>query len=137
MKVTITGMPHFNIALDLDHVDMLVECAGVHYDHKCKVAARSGGFLYGWHNLAEWHRAERGKAAAMNEAEPEPLYVTATWDQLDTASKVLEIASSVYVGPQADRTAKRMRCLALSAAFHRIVEQARQTADAWRVEFDA
>lgn len=76
-----TVMPRAVFALTLRRVeiDVLSRLSRAHYDLRCKLASQPGGFIYGWGNHLD-----------LMENEPNSR-VTATWNDLDTCLKILEV----------------------------------------------
>lgn len=50
MKAIIRCRPIFDLELSDEVVSLLIKKALTHYDKTCVVAARQGGFIYGWGN---------------------------------------------------------------------------------------
>lgn len=73
MKAIVIAKPVFLLTLDKEIVSMLMELSASHYDMRCKVASRQGGFLYGWSNCIDMG-----------------VDCTATHSNLDTTLKICE-----------------------------------------------
>lgn len=90
MKIQITASPVFHLPLTASDVRLLRELAAAHYDSVCKAAGVLGGFLYGWSNMLSCIEDEPASA--------EPRTVDATWRNIDTTLKILEMAGPVLHG---------------------------------------
>lgn len=83
MNIEITTRPKFWFKLTLAHVAVLLKLSKRHYDGHCRMASHElsvpddlpNGFLIGWWNMA---------------AQAPESQISAPWDQLDTALKILE-----------------------------------------------
>jgi hypothetical protein len=73
----------FMVEVDLDitkkALGVMLRCSEAHYDGKCKAASKQGGFLYGWKNHFELPESKNF------------IRVRATWRQVDTLCKILEM----------------------------------------------
>lgn len=92
-------------------LEVIFRTAEHHYDGKCAGSAQPGGFLYGWKNRLFF----KGSFNARNRKES--IEMPATWGELDTVAKVLEMAGYQFdnaeVGP-------------LRSAVHRVMEGIRE-----------
>lgn len=75
MKIEITADPRFWLKLSLEHVKLLQQLSGVHYDFTCKSAGVQGGFIFGWVNSIEFDSESM---------------VLGTFRDIDTALKIME-----------------------------------------------
>lgn len=85
MHCTLQASPSFQLTLTQEELAVLLDCSGTHYDGVCKSASLVGGFLYGWKNHFFSVDGE------FNDAPLSEINVTATWSQIDTCLKILEM----------------------------------------------
>jgi len=53
-SATINYKHHFELTLNKEIVDLLIDRAKNHYDRTCQKSCEQGGFLYGWKNCIEF-----------------------------------------------------------------------------------
>lgn len=80
MKMIVRAVPKFCLILTHEQVKAIIKTASTHYSMDCKMAARVGGFLYGWLNITA--PVEGGSAS--------PIECTGTFREMDLLLKVLE-----------------------------------------------
>ena len=83
MRCTLHAIPSFLLTITREELAVLLDCAGTHYDSVCKSSSLQGGFLYGWKNQFFF--------LSDGEATPNEVNVTATWREMDTCLKILEM----------------------------------------------
>jgi hypothetical protein len=79
VKIQIQGKPEFEISLTKEHVLLLMKLSSCHYDSRCKNASQPRGFLFGWNNILGLT------------PDGETLPIRATWHELDTVLKIIEM----------------------------------------------
>jgi hypothetical protein len=92
MKVSITGIPHFNLIFKKSTINVLMELSACHYDGTCKDAGKIGGFVYGWNNYFM-----NSVPCLDNKQENHEQEITGiTYRQLDICLKICEQANYWY-----------------------------------------
>jgi hypothetical protein len=120
MHIRITNSPRFEVPLTLAHITALTVLSECHYDATCKSVSRQGGFLFGWANWA-------------NDAAYENT-VTATFDQIQTVSKLLELLSQAHHSKLVDDAAVKL-CRDLQRSLHGAISLANENFHEWQAVF--
>jgi hypothetical protein len=118
MKIFIQGVPHFHWQPTHAHIALLTALSGMHYDARCKEASCVGGFIYGWKNCV---------LLAETEASDDAVTVNATWNQLDTCLKIMEM-------PHGLNDAEKALVYEMRTSFHRALTVANQKCRDWNTE---
>jgi hypothetical protein len=90
MKVFVRGAPHFELELTDDQLRVLTRCAESHYSAECKNAAKRGGFIFGWNNRRQLATGNVARIIAGGFPIAHPITYSASWANLDVATKCLE-----------------------------------------------
>lgn len=119
MQIVITARPIFNLPLTLDQIELLAKLSDAHYDGRCKAASRpgTGGFIHGWKGCATFH-------AENPHLDREPFTVQATWHEIDTTLKILEMCSYLPVP-------ERAMALELQADLYAALQHADKVVPSW------
>ncbi len=83
--LAIRFIPSARITLSVAEVTLLMQCSRHHSDGKCKAAGTPGGLIFGLNNLF-------GKGAPLRAKGDDYKGYEVKWRDLDTLSKVLEVA---------------------------------------------
>ena len=120
MKVLIRSQPVFDIPITPIELGILKRMSESHYDGHCNSISRVGGFLYGWTNHQEF--------LAEIDAPEDQYRVTATWSQVDTLLKCLEMRRYLHSDDE------REIALRLSRQLFKLLQVASESIGAWSRE---
>jgi hypothetical protein len=98
--IVVVGVPRFHVQVDMATVDALAELARCHYDAACKnTSLREDGVLNRWRRHLELEVDMPVEPDLANEPVKKRAYAwpTASFRELDTLSKVTEMAGPVFV----------------------------------------
>ena len=59
--------PKVELTLNAKDVDILMKCAGSHYDRTCRALASPGGMLYGWFNAVSFDGEQHTQSVTAKE----------------------------------------------------------------------
>ena len=103
MEITIRADFEFTIPLTMADVECLMKLSRHHYDGKCKQASAEpytskANFLTGWRNSIAMdmkynEMCDSGEIKRDEGEEPIVPTIRATWDNLDTSLKIMEMSS--------------------------------------------
>lgn len=115
MRIHIQGRPEFRFTLTWEQIDVLRKLSTYHYDASCRAAANPNA-PYGANFLHTWWACMNGYGLEYQHR--------ATWRQLDTTLKIMEMTTGCTEG-------ERNTVRGLAGAFNRAMNTARECMSAW------
>ena len=91
MKFKIVGRPEFYFALTKEQIEILCSLSKSHYDFESRSLSKPGGAIFSWNFRLN---------------EEQTVDVSATWRQLDSVSKVLEMTG--HLTPEKQERAEKL-----------------------------
>lgn len=130
MDIEIRVQCVFSVPFVQEQIDVLTKLAQVHYDHKCKSAPEEGGFIAKWQKYMSADRVYRDTLTENDD----PFTVSATFSELDTCLKILEVANLAYHSKLISQEAMAL-CTSLTRDFRGVLSLANQKYREWQITY--